>query len=356
MRWLVMAAGLAAAAALHLGVSSGRGGYDAHYSDHLRHMASARALVAHGFEVYRRPYAEVTEGLRPCPAHAGLFDDRTAPYPPLGLLLHWPLAELEARGVLAPAWAHRLQALLSLWAGLAAAALALMLLRRREDAVGLALVLTPLLVGVGANGFYDTFYVAAGVAALACLRAARPLAALALLVVAASLSFRALVLAPLAVPALLELRRRHGAKAWAAAALAAVLVLPAIAAGGTVASTLGQIPAHNPLHLSHLLEGRPRPLLFAVLVLGSTAVLARQRQRLAAACTLAAWAVTLSDRSYGYWHALPLCVPWLVFVVEAPPAATRARWVALAVLLGALALGYLNPLAVTWGWLWPQPA
>jgi hypothetical protein len=337
-------------------VASERGGYDAHYSDHLRHMASARALAAHGFDVYRRPYAEVTEGLRPCPAHAGLFDDRTAPYPPLGLLLHWPLAELEARGVLAPAWAHRLQTLFSLWAGLAAAALALTLLRRREDVAGLALVLTPLLLGAGANGFYDTFYVAAGVGALACLCAKRPLAALALLVVAAGSSFRALALAPLAVSALLALFRRHGAKAFAAGALGALLVLPAIAAGVTVASTLEQIPAHNPLHLSHLLEGRPRPLLLAALALGGAAVLARHRKLLAAACTLAAWAVTLSDRSYGYWHALPLCVPWLVFVVEAAPDETRARWVALAALLVALALGYLNPLEVSWGWLWRQGA
>ncbi|GMU58949.1 MAG: hypothetical protein AMXMBFR34_07120 [Myxococcaceae bacterium] len=90
------------AAVLHLAVASERGGYDAHYSDHLRHMASARALLAHGFDVYTTPYAEVTKGLQPCPAHAGLFDDRTAPYPPLGLLVHAPLAALEARGVLAP--------------------------------------------------------------------------------------------------------------------------------------------------------------------------------------------------------------------------------------------------------------
>ncbi|MEW6433731.1 MAG: hypothetical protein AB1730_19665, partial [Myxococcota bacterium] len=180
MRWLLVTVPVwLAVTALHLGASSPRGGYDAHYSDHLRHLASARALVTHGFDVYRRPYAQVTEGLYPCAAHAGLFDDRTAPYPPLGLLLHWPLAELEARGALAPAWAHRLQTLLDLWAGLAAAAAALALLRRREDAVGLFLVVAPLLVGVGVNGFYDTFWFAAGVAALACLRAGRPFAALA---------------------------------------------------------------------------------------------------------------------------------------------------------------------------------
>jgi hypothetical protein len=339
--------------ALHLSLASERGGYDAHYSDHLRHMATARALVAHGYDVYRQPYAQVTEGLLPCPMHAGLFDDRTAPYPPLGLLLHWPLAELEARQVLAPATAHRLQTLWSLLGGLLAFAAALTLLRARTTAehVGLFALVLPLLVGVGANGFYDAWVLAAGLAALQLLRVERPLLAVLLLVVAASLSFRALVFAPVGLAAVVATRRRHAFAPAVVGVLALVALAPTLVAALTVAPSLEQIPAHNPLHVVHLLHGKLRPLLFAALMLGGAAWLVRARAWLTAATLLACWAVTLADRSYGYWHALPLVVPWLVAGTDAALGAPRVRWAALAGLVGILGLAYLNPLEPSWGWL-----
>jgi hypothetical protein len=346
------------AGTLHLALASETGGYDAHYTDHLRHMGSARALVAHGFDVYRQPYAQATQRLLPCPAHAGLFDERTAPYPPLGLLLHWPLAELEVRQVLAPATAHRLQTLLSLLGGLLAFAAALTLLRARTgaDTVGLVAVVLPLLVGVGANGFYDAWTLAAGLWALHWLRAERPVLAVALLVVAASLSFRALVFAPTGFAAVVATRRRHAAAPVVVAVVALFALIPTLAAASTVAPSLEQIPAHNPLYGLHLLHGKPRPLLFAAMALGGATLLFRARAWLPATTLLSAWVVVLLDRSYGYWHALPLVVPWLVMGAEASLRAPRVRWAALAGLAAMLGLGYLNPLEPSWGWLRRHPA
>jgi hypothetical protein len=265
-------------------------------------------------------------------------------------LLHWPLAELEARQVLAPATAHRLQTTWSLVGALVAVAAALVLVRRRTlaETVGLGAVLVPLLVGVGANGFYDAWVFAAGAWALHALRAGRPVLSVGLLVVAASLSFRALVFAPVGLAALVALPRRHAAVLAVAAGLA---LLPTLSAALTVAPSLELIPAHNPLHAVHLLHGKARPLLLAGLVLGGAAWLFRARAWLPAATLLACWAVTLGDRSYGYWHALPLVVPWLVASADAWLDAPRTRWALLAGLLVMMALAYLNPLGPSWGWL-----
>ncbi|GMU58948.1 MAG: hypothetical protein AMXMBFR34_07110 [Myxococcaceae bacterium] len=280
-----------------------------------------------------------------------------------------------------------------------------MLLKGWPDAAGLGLVLLPMLVGVGANGFSDTYYLAAGLGALLCLSRALafreavgqdrrtplpiatsasvrredppsgelvvtlpvrtgksttrtvgrhllwPLAALALLVLAASLSFRALVFAPVGVAAWWALRRTSNALAWGALAAALLALVPTVIAAGMVSPSLGQIPAHNPLHAVHLLAGKPRPWLFAALVAVSVALSLRRRALLTAGTAAACWVATLGDRSYGYWHALPLLVPWVVAGLATEAPAPRARWLALGLLLSALALAYLNPLEPTWLWL-----
>lgn len=339
------------AAALHLSIASPRGGYDGHYTDQLRHMASARALLARGFDVYTVPYGQVARTFFPCPAHAGLFEDRTAPYPPLGLLLHAPLALLEAGGAVAPERAHRLQTLASLLAGLGAVTLAWALSRARADLAGVMLVALPLLLGVGANGFYDTFFLTAGLGALLCLERGRPLAAVLLSALAASLSFRALVFAPLGLAAWCELRRRWPRGAWVVLGGMSFVLAPAVASAVAVAPSLGQIPAHNPLHVDHLLLGKPRPWAFAALAAAAVGLAARRRAWLAAGSALAAWVVTLSDRSYGYWHALPLLVPWLASGVERGTRAPRGRWLALVFLLLAFVLAYRHPLEPAWRWL-----
>jgi hypothetical protein len=108
------------------------------------------------------------------------------------------------------------------------------------------------------------------------------------------------------------------------------------------------------VHLSHLLRGKPSPLLFVLLALACFASLLRQRAPWAALTVLAGAGVALMDRSYGYWHALPLVIPALVLAAERPspaPAAPRLWWVAWGWPLAAAVVAFRYPLTPYWQWL-----
>ena len=327
-----------------------------HYTDHLRHMAESQALVERGFAIYRQPYGEAARGLFPCPEHEGLFPDRTAPYPPLGLLLHWPLGWLERAGYLAPTTAHRLMTFQWLLVALAAGVLGLVLLRPhgRWALAGGALLLLPGLVGSGANGFYDVAYVLVGTAALLALREQRPATAVVLLGLGAAVHFRALVFAPVGLWALLAAWRAGRSRALASGAVAVGLVLTAAASAAALSGTLETIPADNPVHFSHLLRGKSSPPAFILLALGVAGYLLRHRYVWSALCVLAGAMVALMDRSHGYWHVLPLVVPALVLAAERPasaPPAPRLWWAAWGwALVGAL-VAFRYPLTPYWQWL-----
>ncbi|QRO00521.1 hypothetical protein JRI60_16530 [Archangium violaceum] len=342
--------------AVHAGMASPGGDLSHHYTDHLRHMAEAQALVERGFSVYRLPYAESARGLYPCAAHEGLFPERTAPYPPLGLLLHWPLGALERSGLLAPSLAHRGMTLLLLALGLAASAAGLVLLRPqgRWALAGGVLLLVPLLVGSGANGFYDVTYVLAGTLGLLALARGRPQAAVVLLGVCAALSFRALVFAPVGLWALVEAWRQGRRNTALSGAVAAVLVLGAAASAAALQGTLETIPADNPAHVSHLLRGKPAPLLFVLVSAATAGYLLRTRHVWTALSVLSAVLVALLDRSHGYWHALPLLVPPLVLAAEGSPSAPlppRHWQVAWGWVVAATVLAFRYPLTPYWQWL-----
>lgn len=303
--------------ALHVAFATPTGDLNSHFTDHLRHLCESQALVANGGVIYRQPYDEFSQGLLPCPAHAALFGERTAPYPPLGVLLHWPLGRLERAGWLSPSFVHRLTAFAWLACGLAAAALALWLAwPRREYAAGVLIFAVPLLIGSGANGFYDTTFMLAGAGALIALVRGRPQWAVVLLGLAAALHFRALVFAPVGLWAAVEALKGPRRPAVIALSVATVLTASAAWAAFALSGTLDTIPTDNPVHCSHLFAGLRPPFLLIGLGVATAAWLWRSRARWTALTIFAALGVALSDRSHGYYHALVMVVPPLVLSAE----------------------------------------
>ncbi len=317
------------------------------YTDHLRHMGEALILTDQGLAVYRRPYGEWIGAQGLDEIHTGLFPERTAPYPPLGMLAHWPWARLDRAGLLAPSTAHR--AVVWMWTGLALAACAVVIrlfapLSKTAQAWAILLAI-PLLIGIGVNGFLDAGYLFCG--ALGCLAWKREQRVWAVwcLALAAALHFRAAVFAPLAAVVLYELRHSTRNLAWILPSLA--LVIPTAVAAFALAGTLETIPPHNPVHFSHL----KLPL---ALFTGLTAVtglwLWRKDEPLVAATVLAAFALAVLERSHGWWHAGTLLAPGLVLAARPPKAG--AHWPVLgAWTVASSYLAYRHPGSVFWTWV-----
>jgi hypothetical protein len=133
-----------------------------------------------------------------------------------------------------------------------------------------------------------------------------------------------------------------------------VLVLGAAASAVALQGTLETIPADNPVHFSHLLRGKPSPLLFVLLSVATSGYLLRTRHVWTALSVLAAVLAALLDRSHGYWHALPLLVPPLVLAAERSPSESPAarHWqVAWGWVVVATVLAFRYPLTPYWQWL-----
>ncbi len=331
MRWAAAAIGLLGAALLvraQLDPGNDSGDASKLYTDHLRHEGEARILIDHGLDVYRVPYGAQQ------PLHPDLFPERTAPYPPLAMLVHWPWAQAHPH--------HR--ALVWFWtlvAFAAAAAVVRLVTPLTVVAEAWALLLAvPLLVGIGINGFSDGGYLLCG--ALGCLawREDRPRAALLWVALACALSFRAAVFAPLGLALLAR-------QTWAARGLAAAFVLPTLVAAVALAGTLGTIPADSPVHVSH-----PNVwlALFVAAGVGAAAFLFAKEEPLVALTLLAAVAVGITERSHGWWHAGALLAPG--FVLAARQRTFGWHWPVVLAWTGASGyLAYRHPASVFWTWL-----
>ncbi|HEX4999069.1 MAG TPA: glycosyltransferase family 87 protein [Terriglobia bacterium] len=329
------------------------GDVEGKYTDHLRHEVEALAFVSRGFVVYREPYRQFADGLWPCADHRALFDERTAPYPPLGILLHWPVARLESGGMITAYNAHRLLGALWMGAGL----LSFLVVRRLVDEwkaadwITYGALLAPLLVGAGANGFYDTTYFLMGVSALLCLKKDRTLPAGLLLGLSVAMSFRAIVFAPLGLWAIARSLEAGYGRAFRILLVSVPWVAFSAASAWALGGSLEVIPAESPVHFSRVVQGEPAAVTFVALGVGLIAWLLVRGYRWTGLSVLSMTLVVLLDRSLGFWHALPYFVPGLVFAVEAPRASARARWLALLFLLCGLTLGFRGPTRPSWGWL-----
>ncbi len=318
-----------------------------HYTDHLRHMGEALILTDQGLAVYRRPYGELIGAQGLDPIHAGLFAERTAPYPPLGILMHWPLAKLERMAVLSPTVAHRAAVWMWTLVALTGCAVVIRLCWRLPVLPQLwaTVLAVPLWVGMGVNGFLDAGYLLCG--ALACLawKNEQRLWAVGCLALAAALHFRAAVFAPLAAVVLWQLRspRRDLIRALAAG----VAVVPSLVAAVALAGTLDTIPPHNPVHFTHL---KLPLLLLTALTTAAAFVLSKKGERLVAVTIIAAFALTLMERSHGWWHAGTLLAPGLVLAARPQ----RVGWLWVVVLVWTIASSYLayrHPWSVFWTWV-----
>src|SRR5262245_13285715 len=95
--------------------SAPRGAFRQSWTDQLRHQGEALALVEKGPRIYLGSYDQALEAVAPpCDEHVGLWGNLGIPYPPLALLLHWPLASAERAGLLSHDFSHRAQGLLAL--------------------------------------------------------------------------------------------------------------------------------------------------------------------------------------------------------------------------------------------------
>ena len=318
------------------------------YTDHLRHMGEAMILVDHGFALYREPYGTLIAHEPNVGAeHAVLFPERTAPYPPLSILVHWPWAQLEGSGVLSPSTAH--QGVVWMWTVVALiAALAVVRLFAPLPEIAqlwAGALAIPLLVGMGINGFFDCAYLFAGIAACLFWRRQQPAAALGFLGLAAALHFRAAVFAPLGLVIVWE--QRKNSRALALGALSGLGVIPSAIAAVMLAGSLGTIPADNPVHYSHL----KLALSLLVLLTAAAAVwLWRQQERLVAATVVVAAVLAILERSHGWWHAGTLLAPGLI--LAARPARVGWQWPVLLVwTIGSGYLAFRHPWSPFWEWV-----
>ena len=325
-----------------------------HYTDHLRHMGEAVAFVNRGFAIYSSTYRESVRGLRlPCPEHADLWADQPIPYPPCGILLHWPVAVLESRGWIAPPLSHRLIVTGWLALGCAACALAWRLFERQPRAAqaGLWLVFIPLTIGIGANGFYDVAYIFCAVLGLIFVQRGRVAGALVLFALSISLHFRALVFAPMLAVAVHQLWMRERGRALWHFVVPILLLAPAAAAAWMVQKNAAAFYPHNPVHYSH------HSISFATLTvagIGGVLVFTFLSQHATSATLAASWALTVVDPLHGWWHAAVLTAPALVLASGTPRAPSPARlgWLAAwgwAVLGGYCA--FRHPLSPYWQWV-----
>lgn len=315
------------------------------YTDHLRHMGEAAVLVDQGLDVYRVPYGGlITREAGVGAEHQVLFPERTAPYPPIGILTHWPWMQLERSDVLSPVTAHRAV----VWMWLAVALLGVVAVTRLFEPLPpiaqawAAALAIPLLIGMGVNGFFDCAYLLAGVAGLIFWRRGQPAIALACLAAAAAMHFRAAVFAPVAAVILFEQRR-----CFVRLLPSFVLVVPTLVAAAALSGTLNTIPADNPVHYTHF---KLALTLLIVLSAATTLWLTREGEPLVAATVATAFVLAILEHSHGWWHAGTLLAPGLV--LAARPARVGWFWPVLWVWTVASAyLAFRHPLSPFWEWV-----
>lgn len=332
--------------ALFWATSSPLGDLSHGYTDHLRHMGESRVLVEKGFQLYRQTYAEACNGVQlPCPQHEGLWPNISSPYPPLGILAHWPLTALELAGAISPATAHRAMVLTWLIVAFVACYLCWRLVRERPIAsrIGALVLGMPLLIGAGANGFVDVAFLTFGLSGMLAVRRRAWGVAVVFFAASGAFHFRAAVFLPLGAVAVFHSVR---ARSWPSLGAAALLIGPAIAAAAIVAPLAAEAGVANPVYFSHLKYSLP---LF--MVSGAAAlVLAKWGSPLSAATLLVATCMMTVDRAHCWWHAAILLIPPLAISLESARR-SLVHVVGWSWTVFVAVLAYRHPLTPFWQWI-----
>ncbi|MBL9038155.1 MAG: hypothetical protein JNG84_06545 [Archangium sp.] len=334
-----------------LGTSEGV--LDPHYTDHLRHMAEAAAWPDWGLTLYRVPFSDVQLRTGLGGEHTGQWVDEPTVVPPAVVLFHGPPAWLERTGVLSPPAAHRLMGLmLAVATGVALVALWNVLRPRWVDplrVVAFALIIAPLTLGTGLNGFPDVVFFASAAGALACMQRGRWDAALVLWALCGASHFRAAAFLPVAVWSLAALLREARSSPWRVAAavlVALAVVLPALVTAVTV---LGNTRFENVNPIAWV-RFKPRVVVFVLLTASLVVWSWRQKHLALAATVVSAAAMAMADPHHAYWHSFVLLAPLLVAasLFAADPRALRA---AFGFAVVGTALAYVYRWTPWWQWV-----
>jgi len=314
------------------------------YTDHLRHAYAVQVFLAKGFELNRVPFAEAAAGVTS--RHPGLYWPQVPyAYPPGALLLFLPVSLASEAWVDAPLTHARL--LVTFTTALALLAwFALLKLLRVGEGSAPEQVISALfavfgflaLLRAGLEGFYDSAWVALGIAAILALEREAFAAALALCAAAAAVHLRAAALAPVAVMAFVGLLRTRGRRAWLhpavllAALVAALDVWVFFPLARLAPELRGGLPA---------LASKPAALVAcAALSVGAAALCVWRRRPLAAASVAVVLLLALGD-SRAWWHASLALIPLFLFASArraTQPVRRADVWVALGLLVWAVQL------------------
>lgn len=286
------------------------------YTDHVHHSFATWVAFFRSVEIYTRPFAEIRDGTG-WPYYTEAWGQMPGfVYPPGVMVLFLPLtlagrlagaAGLSFHGFASMAVLYMLA--LAAWA-LHQAIRAMEVLPRGSRMATLGLTLL-ILAQLGLQGFFDSAFLGAGFAALTAWRRGKPDVALLWLAAAASLHFRAIVFAPLAVPVLLQ--------CWKERSRIRFFALKLAAAGGAVVLGLGAFvlmyPATQVLRTGGSRVVSSPNVLGVVLVvsLALAAVLSWRRQWLALAAQALVVALVFMELQPYWWHgAIVLAVPFFI--------------------------------------------
>jgi len=317
------------------------------YTDHVRQPYATWVFLHRGLALYTTPLGELAAGLPAYPQAIDVWLEVPYVYPPGCFALFLPLA-LVGRWVPLSQHAFGQVGILYLLA-LSHLALYAVLHTLRGQAPGgravVAALAWLLLVRLGLQGQYDGAWLACGALALQALRLRRPERALLWTALAALLHYRAILLAPLGLVALLQAVQGVTWRRWPwrtllfVAAVGALCLwsfwkmAPGARAGGADTPSLLAEPR---------LVGA---LGVALLTLGAGLLSLRGADRLVASLVLTGGALAFIDTRH-WWHAaMLLLVPLAVGALQPPrrPWAVRSALVLWAVGLQVFAWGG-NPL------------
>lgn len=317
MKWVAVAA-VTLFAWLHF--ASDGGDLWGRWSDHRRHVGEAIAFQHVGFSLYTHTYDEATRGLTlPCEMHESLWADTGVPYPPLGVLLHWPMAQLELQGVFSPPTAHKVIVWCFGFVGIVTTWLGAQLLSSWRRWL-FVLMFGPLLIGVGFSGFYDTLYALAAVLAV---KHGRRWALLAYL-----LHFRGVVVLTL--------------HSWRRAWWSTALIIANSAVAIVASRHLGVFKVTNRLYVMD-----PRNAWFPALTAIVCFVVRGERLALPLAMT---GALLYVDRQRAFWHML-LLLPAVLEALRRASNRTALLICAWAYMAAQHVLDAERPFNVLWFWL-----
>jgi hypothetical protein len=304
------------------------------YTDHLHNSHATWVFLHRGLAVYTEPFGEASRGIE-YPHLSGQWAQMPIAYPP-GVFAVFLVPSLL--GKVLPLSTHAFSVLLMLYL-LALAHLALFAVWRALEplAPGGRLLVGAFawmfLLRLGWQGFYDSAWIACGAMAVRALHDGKPRTSLRWLAAAGLLHFRAAVLLPVGIAALVAAIRGKPARGWPWKDLGAVAVAGAVA----VTAFVLMVPLTGSVQAEHgsLLT---LPSLRTAIVAAATVVAAALAWRwagpIAAGTALVSGALALVDYEPFWWHGtILLFVPLVVGVWRAAAAPSAARAVLCAYVL-----------------------